>query len=292
MPLAMARSRPRCSLSGAPPAAGPKARVRGVAVAVALALALAPEPARAGPAAADPGVLTAEGQAHRDAGDLDGAIDRWQRALAVLPVTQATAHRRAGLVLAIAAAHAGLYDRGGDVKELRAALEVLDGYLAGLDPTDDENRVAVEARRAALADRLAQDRGRPDGDAPVAIDSGSPTAPDRRLWLAGGTVVGLGVLGAVTLGLGLGLGARADRALQAAVALPGDDPQRDAAKAAALARGQQANDAALAGGVIGGVLLATGVALLIAGAIRQARARRWPQGGRVTLHATGLAIRF
>jgi len=75
MPLAMDRRRTRRSCPGA------AVLGRGV-----LALALAHGPAHAAEPVRDPGVLAAEGQAHRDAGDLAGAIDRWQQALAALPV--------------------------------------------------------------------------------------------------------------------------------------------------------------------------------------------------------------
>lgn len=282
MPLAMDRRRTRRSCPGA------AVLGRGV---LALALVHGPAHAAASPAPTssgrDPGVLAAEGQARRDAGDLAGAIDRWQQALAALPVTQATAHRRAGLVLAIAGAHEAQFERGREAKELQRALWVLDEYLAGLDPTDDENRVAVEQRRAAVAATLERERA-PATSAPVELDP-QPRAPDRRLWVAGGTVVGLGVVGVAVLGFGLGLGARADAALQGAVDRPGDDPEREAAKAAALDRGQRANDAALAGGVIGGVLLVTGVALLIAGI---SRGRGQPRAGRVAVHGASLRLRF
>lgn len=265
----MARRRPRRSLPGA----------------LAAALALAPVHARAVAPPSDPGALTAEGQARRDAGDAAGAIDRWQQALAALPVTQATAHRRAGLVLSIADAREDRFAATGEVRELRAALAAIDGYLAGLDPTDDENRGAVEQRRAELAARVTQVAA--PARAASEDDSNAPQASDRRLWTAGGTVLGLGTLGVVILGAGLGLGVRADRELTAAVARPGGDPGREDAKAAALADGARANDAALAGGVLGGVLVVTGVALLVAAAVRDARAR---QGRGSRLRALGPAL--
>ncbi|MBL9106265.1 MAG: hypothetical protein JNL82_35410 [Myxococcales bacterium] len=259
---------------------GPRRSLHGT---LAFALALAPAAVRAAPA--DAGSLTAEGQARRDAGDTAGAIDRWQQALAALPATQATAHRRAGLVLAIAAAHDVRFARTGAARELEAALLTIDGYLAGLDPTDDENRVAVEQRRAEVAAKLARARA-PTSTSTRPGDAVDPPADDRRLRVAGGTVLGLGVLGLGVLATGLGLGVRADRALTAAVALPGDDPGREAAKAAALTEGGRANDAALAGGVIGGVLVVTGAALLVAAAVKQSRARRVRAAG------AGLVIAF
>ena len=208
---------------------------------------------------------TAEGQRRRGVGDLDGAIAAWQQAIAALPVTQATAHRRAGLALAIATAHAEA--ARARPERLVQALAVLDAYLAGLDPTDDENRVAVEQRRAELAARLAPVAAAAAAPAPV-----SPRS-DRRLLLAGGVGLGLGVVGLGVLGGGLLAGTRADRDLATAVELPGDDPGRESQKDAAAARGIQANRLAIAGGVVGGVLVLAGVALMIAG-VRRPSPRR------------------
>ncbi|HEY0137460.1 MAG TPA: hypothetical protein VGB85_25425 [Nannocystis sp.] len=205
---------------------------------------------------------TAEGQRRRTAGDLDGAIEAWQRATAVLPVTQATAHRRAGLALAVAAAHAEA--ARARPERMRRAIAVLDAYLAGLDPTDDENRVAVEQRRAELAARLG-----PDPTVTPTTPAPAPPRRDRRLLVAGGVGLGLGAAGLTVLAAGLLAGARADRELAAAVELPGDDPRREPDKDAAWARGLRANRAAIAGGVLGGVLLVAGLALTIAGVVRR-----------------------
>lgn len=231
----------------------------------------APAPAASVPADAAAGWI-ARAQQQRAQGELDGAIESWQRALAALPVTQATAYRRAGLALAIAAAHAEAAQQRGAPERLRAALAVLDAYLAALDPTDDENRVAVEQYRADLAARVVAPRP----------DVGRPrprTRPDRRLVIAGGVGLGLGVAGLVTMGAGLLAGERADAELAEAIALAGDDPSREAQKAGALARGQRANRSATVGAAVGAALLVLGAALLAAGLIRRVPARtaraRW-----------------
>ena len=223
---------------------------------------------RPGPGAEEATRWTAEGQRRRTAGDLDGAIDAWHRATGALPVTQATAHRRAGLALAIATAHA----ETARPERLQRAIAVLDAYLADLDPTDDENRGAVEQRRAELAARL--------GPTATVMTTTAPEPPrrDRRLILAGGVGLGLGAAGMTILAAGLLAGARADRELAAAVELPGDDPRREPDKDAAWARGLRANRAAIAGGVLGGVLVIAGLALTIVGVVRPAprRARLTP----------------
>lgn len=207
-----------------------------------------------------------EGQQRQARGDLDGALAAWQRALAALPATQATAHRRAGLVLAIAGAHA---QRG----RLPAALAALDGYLAGLDPTDDEHRVAVEQRRAELAAQLSP----PRPTAPVVTGVAAPLErrPDRRLLIAGGAAVGLAAVAGATLGASVVAATRADAALAAAVARPGDDPRREATKDEALARGLRADRDAVVSAAVGGTLLLLGVTLLAVGATRKRPRAAW-----------------
>jgi len=228
---------------------------------------------------------SAEAQRRQARGDLDGAIVGWQRALAALPTTQATAQRRAGLALAIAGAHAELAARGVPGR-LQAALAVLDAYLAGLDPTDDEHRVAVEQRRAELAARLAAQRRDREP-----VSSRSPTltrGPDRRLMIAGGAAIGLAGVGAAMLAASLVAGQRADEALATAVARPGDDPLREQGKQDALARGLRADRLAIASAAVGGVMLVVGVTLLVVGATRQVPRSAWtPQ-----LAAGGLRWRF
>lgn len=208
---------------------------------------------------------TAEAQRRAAAGDLDGAIAGWERALAAVPATQATAHRRAGLALAIAGAHAQQAARGVPGR-IEAGIAALDAYLAGLDPTDDEHRLAVEQRRAELAARLTP-------AARVAPVTGArslplPRRPDRRWMIAGGAAVGLAAAAGATLGASLLGGARADAAVAAAVARPGDDPRRAADRDEALAHGLRANRAALISAVVGGSLLLLGVTLLAVGATR------------------------
>lgn len=269
---------------------GRSGRWRG-ALAVLLALALTPGGARAREAvglSAGTGTVgmsegtgedtseatrwSAEAQRRQAQGDLDGAIVGWQRALAALPTTQATAQRRAGLALAIAGAHAELAARGVPGR-LQAALAVLDAYLAGLDPTDDEHRVAVEQRRAELAARVAAQR--PEGTPP---GSPAPTLarhPDRRLMIAGGAAIGLAGVGAATLAASLVAGRRADEALAVAVARPGDDPLREQDKQAALARGLRSDRLAIASAAVGGLMLVLAVTLLAVGATRRVPRRAW-----------------
>lgn len=309
----MLRTRPAAPRAGAPP--GRRGLAGGARVGLVVALAVAPGSAGArasrlaptvevsegsgaqdlAEGTGDPGLSggtgdaaarwTAEAQRREAQGDLAGAIAGWQRALGELPATQATAHRRAGLALAIAGAHAQLAARG-VAGALPAAIAALDAYLASLDPTDDEHRLAVEQRRAELVARLAP----PPRAAPVVSASVGPPVrrPDRRLMIAGGAALGLSAAAGATLAASLVAGGQAEQAVAAAVARPGDDPLRAANRDEALARGLRANRAAVVSAAVGGGLLLLGVTLLAVGATRRAPRAAWVP----RLAADGLRWRF
>ena len=299
----MLRTRPAAPRAAAPPGSPRPGGGGRVALALLLTGALAPGSARAsGPAGAEElsegtgstemsagtgdeaARWTAQAQQRQAQGDLDGAIAGWQRAMAVLPATQATAHRRAGLALAIAGAHAQQAERGVPGR-LTAAIAVLDAYLAGLDPTDDEHRRAVEQRRAELAALVAPPR--PTASLPVSTPTRT-REPDRRLMIAGGAALGLSVAAGATLAASLLAGTRADQALAVAVAQPGDDPRREASKAEALADGLRANRSAIVSAAVGGGLLLLGVTLLAVGATRDRPRSAWAP----RMAASGLRWRF
>lgn len=232
-------------------------------------------------------------QARFDAGDFDGAITLWSELLEEVLRTPEQAPRRASFLLAIVDAHEQAYIAGGDPRRLRVATELLDRYLGELAPTDDENRVVVEARRASIARILEEvpserESGGADDVGPI------ETPPDprvrqlaaRRWTIAGALLVGAGVGGAVLMVAGLGLGQRADATLEEALTtLPLTDPLREEAKRGALADGMRANRLAYAGGIIGGIALAGGLVALFRG--RRLRLSRGP----VALGAR-LRIRF
>ncbi|WAS98911.1 hypothetical protein [Nannocystis punicea] len=232
--------------------------------------------------------LSAAAQARLEAGDRDGAIALWQRAFRALPGGFGYAPRRVTAALAIAGAEEAAFRETGDAARLHAAIAALDAYLGGLDPTDDENRVGVEGRRAELL-AMYRSASAPEGPRPA-----PPLEPARRGFdrKAGLAAAGLGsaavVAGVVALAGGL-TGRAADDDLAAVTAQPcqGDDPldpcgsdtAREQQKTDLVAEGLRANRMALVGGILAGALLTAGVAALIAGAIRgrtrvQARAGR------------------
>jgi len=215
---------------------------------------------------------SAAAQERCDAGDFDGAIALWSELLAEVSPTPEQAPRRASILLAIVDAHERAYVAERDPRRLRVAIELLDHYLGELAPTDDENRVAVEARRSALVQRLeaaatgsVNGGGDDAGPVPRGPDPQVQVRAARRWTVVGGALVGVGAGGVVLMGAGMGLGRRADEALTAAVNRSPTDPQRSGAIADAYADGLLANRLAYAGGIAGGLLLVGGSVALLRG---------------------------
>ncbi|MEZ4449789.1 MAG: hypothetical protein R3B09_09925 [Nannocystaceae bacterium] len=236
------------------------------------------------------GRRTAEAQALADAGDYDGAIALWSHLMTTIPRTAAYAPRRASLLLAIVDAHERAYAAEHDPSRLRVAIDLLDRYLGELDPTDDENRIAVEGRRRALAARLdlavaGAAEEPPPRRGPDEVAGPDPRVAGRRWTIAGGSLLGAGVLGFAVMGMGMILGELADRDLGKARDLSIFDPNKQSAVEAATEAGYRANDLAYAGGVVGGVLT-------IVGAVAVIRGRRLRLSGGPTALGIGVVGRF
>ncbi|MDC0720000.1 hypothetical protein [Nannocystis bainbridge] len=254
--------------------------------------------ASAAPRAGQDGVdeaaaLSAAAQARLAAGDRDGAIALWRRAFLALPGGFGHAPRRATAALAIADAEEAAFRESGDPARLHAGIAALDAYLGGLDPTDDENRVGVEGRRAELS-AMYQSSAAPEGPRPPPRFAAARRGFDRKAGLAAAGLGGAAVVaGVVALAGGL-TGRAADADLKDVTARPcqGDDPldpcgsdaARERAKTELVAEGLRANRMALVGGILTGALLTAGVAALIAGAVRGRT--------RVQARAGGLVVRF
>lgn len=237
--------------------------------------------------------LSAAAQARLDAGDGEGAIALWRRAYQALPGSFGYAPRRAAVALAIAAAEEAAFRSTGEAHRLHAAIQALDAYLGGLDPTDDENRAGVEERKAELV-ALARRTSAPEGPRPAPRSEVRRGGVERRAGLAAAGLAGAAAVGGLVALAGALAGRAADRDLARTLARPctGDDPlepcasdaSREAAKAELVAGGLRANRTALVGGIVAATLLTAGAAALIAGAIR-GRAR-------VQARAAGLSVRF
>lgn len=239
--------------------------------------------------------LASEAEARLAAGATEEALALWRRAYALLPRSIGYAQRRAAVALAIAGAEEAAFRGSGDPARLRAGIAALDTYLAGLEPTDDENRAGVEARRAALSDMLDRAAAPQGPAAPPGVAPGR-RGVDRRAGLAAGGLGGAAVVAGVVAIVGIAASRGADRALARATSRPcsgsepadpcGSDVTREALKAEALADGLRANRIAVVGATVAGVLLAAGAVALIVGGIR-GRAPVRAQG-----RGAGLIVRF
>lgn len=157
------------------------------------------------------------------------------------------------------------------VRATRLREEVRQEFMAAKATESDLDCAALELPR--VADES------PTGDAPRSADSAKKPPPSRPLLIAGGVTAGLGLvmLGVMAGGLARGQKAEAEGSalvLANPTLLP-DDPQLQAIDR----RGHSGNAMAIAGGVIGSLALATGVALLVVGARsakKQTQVAAWP----------------
>jgi hypothetical protein len=254
--------------------------------------AAAPAPELAVDPLAEAKAAHAEGQALFDTADYAGAVAAWTRAYAALPAKEPKSATYRPLILYnIAAAREKLFELRGDVAELKQAkilLERFDGSideLYGADPaTAEVERTRVREKIAALDARIAEALGPTEPEAPPepepAPEPVAPPRPDptpttepttadttpltrgRGLVIAGGVVTGLGVAAAGGLVASLVIGQRADD-------ISGLDRADAEGRADQFARGDRANAAAIAMGIVAPVLLAGGIAMLVLGTKRR-----------------------
>jgi len=252
---------------------------RGAAAAQPSEAAGAPEPGLEPPAGsgdatagaqARVGALINQGQARFDTADYVGAIERWTEAYAQLPDDPHLAAARNLLAYQIAQAHLEAHTIDARLTHLRKAERLLRQYIAALDPSEAEARSDAEHRLHAVQARLAAETPPPapirpapaPEPAPVVLRAPRPRGP---LLLLGGLSLGLG--GALLLGSAGSAAARVrldDEARRAA---------RDGVRAAEfellLARGNRAHQATIVTGVVGGVMVAAGVALVVTSRVRK-----------------------
>lgn len=250
----------------------------------------------------DAGATLAAAEQKLAAGDPDGAIALYERALAQIPGDPGFAPARAEILLTIVEAHEAGFARDHDLDRLLAAKGLLDRYLGPLELLDEQGRAAAEDRRVRLIDHISAvvQARRAEAEARVAAArrerAGVARRRGRSFTVIGATLTGLGAAGVVILATGLGLGRATDErlaALKAEKKAAGDDwdqPCVDDGCAEArraeldplLARGSASNTLVIVGAATGAALLASGVTLLVLGRkqLREARALEVaPSGG-------------
>lgn len=275
------------------------------AAAIALALALATPVAAAPP---EFGQDMAAGQARMEAGDPEGAILHYESALERIDVAK-EANAIANALPLVVTARIEAQRKTGDVEHLRAARATVQRLLGELDrihgaqaSAQPLHEVATKQREridAALAEATATVEPDPTAEptrvapspspGPATSDAPPPKRTDRtRVGLiAGGAtalVLGTGGLAAMIAGLAIGKSKRDEGRRRIEDESPGD--LVDVTNA-----GYRSNTLAIAGGVVGGVLVATGTVLVILGARRPRNVAFAPAPGRRALGWT-MTLRF
>ncbi len=221
--------------------------------------------------------LLEQAQARLDAGEPRAAIERWERAYALVPVGPGFAHQRTIILLEIVAAYRELARAEQRARPLERAVSLLDARLGELAPTDTENRAPLESMRGALAQELARAqtkhaRAEQRRARSLELDQRERDAPrgglDKRLLVPGSVIAGAGApIGLGLMGLGFGLGRAAeDDGVRVAMDDSIDQDEREQRLRSAFNLGVSANRLAVAGAVLSGAMLATGVALVLASA--------------------------
>lgn len=243
------------------------------------------------------------------AGDPDGAITGFEAGLEQLPPDPGYAPTRARVLLSIVDAHEAAFAVDGDLERLRRAAALLDRYLGPLELLDEQGRAAAEERRVRLLASIAavEERLRAEASARALAErrarARSIRQRGRALGVSGAVLTSMGVAGLAVMGAGVGVGVDTDDKLAAlkiskdwsSTCLSLDEGCRDERRAALdplLARGNRGNTMMIAGGVSGGVLLITGVTLLVLGSKQQRDARLLAVIPVPTATATSLGLRL
>lgn len=280
--------------------AGNEIRRRGAAALVAGAIALASPVAVAGPAEALPSVeedpvqapppeveadmssterldrarsLYDRGRGKFETFDYIGAIELWTQAYAELPETDEFAGIRAKLMFNIAAARLSAFEIDDKIAHLRQAKRLMDIYVDSLGQATDEEAADARAWQEKIASRLVEaeaerkKKQKADKPPPPIVTAPDPAAIRRArvLTITGAVTLSIGVAALGAMGGGLVWGASLKSRGEARVR---DEPDTMADELGSVVkRGKTANGLAIGMGAAGGVLLGTGLGLLIAGRI-------------------------
>lgn len=238
------------------------------------------------------GALINQGQARFETADYLGAIERWTEAYAQLPDDPHLAAARNLLTYQIAQAHIEAHTIDPKLSHLRKAERLLRQYIAALDPSEAEARADAEPRLTAVHAQIEAATPPP----PVARPAAPEPAPLVRVppgrspgpsLLLGGISLGLG--GAMLVGSAVSATARARIDAEARRAV--EHGASAAEFELLLARGNRAHQATIVTGVVGGVLIAAGVALLVTSRVRKRALTARPTLAPGFVGA-GLALRF
>lgn len=294
---------------------------------IAAAVAVAPLPARAEPASAvDPTQEYEQGLAERDAGNFVSAAEHFDAAYRELPASDRDV--RGAVMFELVDARRNAFAEGEGPPQLCEAERVLVGYLDEVKAefgargdkrpdTRKAKKVLAEVRKqiAALKKETPDlDCARevieapppeppPVEEAPAeppkqpVPEVSKPDARARTFVIAGAATTGAGGLFLVLMGVGLGLGDRAELdgaratadAVLAGMPLSEDDPELQRI----VKRGRIGNGLAIAGGIVATAAIAAGVTLIVLGTRkRPAKAAAFAPAVAPGFVGGSLAVRF
>ncbi len=241
------------------------------------------EPASSGSASAE--AIFRRGQAKYETADYSGAIELWTEAYALVDPVPENASIKALLIYNLAQAHIKAYELDDDPIHLKQARQLLDSFKTNLgmlydDQAQlDEERGKVDGRIAEIDAKIAEReqadaQSEPEPPPPVVeppstepVDAPPNPNAGTPLIIAGGVVTGLGALAGVGAIVGGLIGSSANDISD----LEPDDLQ---GREDRFASGQTGNTLLLSGSIGAGVLLPTGIALIVVGALRNKKAKR------------------
>ena len=280
--------------------AGDEIRRRGAAALAAVVIALGSPVAVAGPAEALPTVekdpvhapapevetdmssserldrarsLYDRGRGKFETFDYIGAIELWTQAYTELPETDEFASIRAKLMFNIAAARLSAFEIDDKIAHLRQARRLMDLYVDSLGQATDAEAADARAWQEKITARLVEaeaerKKNQKVDKPPPPVKAQPDVAAIRRaraLTIAGAVTLSIGVGALAAMGGGLAWGAKLESRGEGMVA---DEPGVMADDLGnVVKRGKTANGLAIGMGAAGGVLVATGIGLLVAGRV-------------------------
>lgn len=265
------------------------------------------------------------GISERDAGHYAAAAVEFELAYKDIP---ASSEYRAGVMFEMVDAHRAAFSAGGRIRgkehpaaHLCAADTVLAEFVAATEEvrgrkgkrSPDTNR-AIELRNDLRKQIAAAKQTAPEldcatveypredvaaaappvepGEEPAKKPPRAPRKIDKPLVIAGGVLTGFGLIMIGLMAGGMVRGKRAEADGDALVAAMPTLPAEDAALQEIDQRGKSGNRMAIAGGVLGGLALGTGVALLVVGLRGGRTNNKVAVAPTMSPQALGLAMRW
>jgi hypothetical protein len=220
--------------------------------------------------------LYTQGQEKFDASDYGGAGDLWAEAVRTLPENPDNSATRETIMNLALDAYIRAYRSDESRTHIDKAKALLDEYEAALEAGGAALGSEIAGEKAKIEDILAELAAAEQPDVEPEVEPDVEPSGDDQVFVNDKPGQGLVIGGAVMLGVGaagLGLmvgglvgGGSAQKAFDAS--MPGSADRESIEK-----RGKTMNILAITGGVVGGVFLGAGVALLIIGLKKNKEAR-------------------